>query len=483
MKKKFLALSLCVPAVLSPLAFATNFKQTGTNLTYGSVSHGQGYVSNVVNPASAAYDRTFMRDEDIVKGAFSIGAGLEYGNLDELFDKIDELSNSIDESDDGGGGDTGGGSDVGGPGSDLDIADPDLEALIGEVDLEVGKIAGVLALVATEGYAKAEVNGKFSAIINHDFAGGTLSFNVVQYLASAAVGIYDPVEFDRNIALSELEAAFDLQESDPITTYDLSGGLNLTVNPANGDVSFSLDNDSLLLTKAAEITEIAFGYSRQMSNVAGGDFYYGVNLKAVEVGLTNIASRFGDITDSESIFEDIENAEFRTDSGFDMDIGVLWVTPNFRLGASVLDVLENKYRFQELDTSNLQSAEVIATLNDLTSYQSKRQIKLEGGLYTQDLKWSLNAQVDANEVEDPLGQEYQWISLSAGYKIDNFILSNVRIGAHSNLASSELTQIGFGLTMFKYVNLDLATTLETTKIDGDEYPRSVGISMGINYKF
>jgi hypothetical protein len=471
--------------VLSASVNAASFNPTGVNLSYGAVSHGQGTISNNLNPASGAYDRTRMTSDDKVMGEFSLGGGLEYGNLDNLFEKIDDLAGYFASKDDGannGGGDNGG--DSGGkPGGDLDISNPDLDALIDRIGVEAASAAAILALVSTDGFARADISNQFSLISNTNFLGGTFSFNFTRQVSSGAIGIEDDFNFDSQQALTELESLFALVPEDPITTFDLSGGISITVEPSTGKASFAFENDSLLVTKAAKVSEFTFGYSREYGDYESGSLYWGVTPKVVNIGLSNVATRIGDIGDSESLFDDIKNAEFNTDTAIDIDLGVLWTASNYSIGASLLDLVQSEFEFPVIDTTQIESEKVLDTLKNIRQYKSKRQLKLESGLYTSDKKWGLNVAVDANAVEDPLGQSFQWASISGGYKSNSWILSNLRAGLHSNLSGTKLSQVAIGITALKYFNLDLASTLETTKISGNSYPKNVKLSLGFNYKF
>ncbi len=49
--------------------------------------------------------------------------------------------------------------------------------------------------------------------------------------------------------------------------------------------------------------------------------------------MSRASFRFGDITDSEDLFETIRDSDFRDDSGFGVDIGVLWTAESYQRGA------------------------------------------------------------------------------------------------------------------------------------------------------
>ena len=71
----------------------------------------------------------------------------------------------------------------------------------------------------------------------------------------------------------------------------------------------------------------------------------------------------------------------------------------------------------------------------------------------------------------------------AGFSSDNWWLPGARVGARHNLAGSELTYITGGITVFNVVNLDVATTTDTIKVDGSTYPRGLIVNIGAQVLF
>ena len=91
--------------------------------------------------------------------------------------------------------------------------------------------------------------------------------------------------------------------------------------------------------------------------------------------------------------------------------------------------------------------------------------------------------IDANAVPDPMGDDYQWFTLSAGYATESWWLPGIRAGYRKNLAGTELGYASFGLTAFKIVNFDIASTLDTTRISGTKLPRGLMASIGFQIAF
>ena len=78
---------------------------------------------------------------------------------------------------------------------------------------------------------------------------------------------------------------------------------------------------------------------------------------------------------------------------------------------------------------------------------------------------------------------YQWVSVGAGFASDNWWLPGARIGARKNMVGTKLTYVTAGITVFNIVNLDLATTTETIKVDGDTVPRGLILNIGSQVLF
>ncbi len=86
-------------ALASSAAQATPIYQPpGVNLVYGDLTHGYGALSASTNPAAAAVELGRAEKESTVYMMPSITAGIEYGNVQELFDFVDEISKSFKPS-------------------------------------------------------------------------------------------------------------------------------------------------------------------------------------------------------------------------------------------------------------------------------------------------------------------------------------------------------------------------------------------------
>jgi hypothetical protein len=81
-------------------------------------------------------------------------------------------------------------------------------------------------------------------------------------------------------------------------------------------------------------------------------------------------------------------------------------------------------------------------------------------------------------VTEPMGDRFQWLTLSGGFTTDSWWIPSARIGYRQNLAGTELGYLSIGATLFKYMNIDIASALDTVEIDGQKLPQGLMGSIG-----
>jgi hypothetical protein len=112
-----------------------------------------------------------------------------------------------------------------------------------------------------------------------------------------------------------------------------------------------------------------------------------------------------------------------------------------------------------------------------------RQVKLEASVFSEGRRRTLNIGLDADSTIDPMGDEFQWMTVSAGLNLDTGWLPNLRVGYRRNLAGTELSYVGIGATMFKWFNVDAAFEINQVNIDDEDYPRGAILSLGFQIDF
>jgi len=452
-----------------------------------SLNYSQKSLSNAGNPAAAALIVERKDPHVVTGGLIELGIGLEYGDLDDLFEKINEFAKEHRPPDDGDDG-----TDRP-PAPENPIRDytwedlfqeyPELEDRLDIIKEKVTNASAIAALIAAEGYGKAEITSEASFVLNENLYGGTLLMGMAYKGNAKTVGIFQDIDFDSEQAKSALSTIPDFSPNDPLQELDLSGGITLYYNPANRKIKFTIDNDSFLLVKSTRTAQLSLSYSKKAQEFEQGSLYWGVKPSFYRVGLTNVSTRLGDVSDAEALLQDIKDADYIYKYGFDFDLGLVWAAPHYQLGASLTNAIERTYKYPEIDRTDFHSLDVIKQLDHHEEFTMQRQVKLEAGIFTEDRHWSLHAELDANPVEDPMRDRYQWFTLTAGYAADSWWLPSARFGMSRNLAGTKLGYLNAGITFMKFINLDVATTLDKVHLDGRDIMRGANIRLGVQFDY
>ena len=470
-------------SLLTGSAFASPvYQPSGANLTLGDVTHGQRVQSASSNPAAAAADRARSGGKRTRGAVISAAAGLEYGNVQELFDFYDELTQAYKPSDPDTGPPPPGQDPDDKPDEGIDIGDildqinPDLRETIRAVTKEVAIQAALLAFIRTEGYAKAWLSADAPFVLGNEYLGGTWTFGIGWSGSARAYGLAEEIDYDPEEALRRLEDWFNTLPVNRPVSLPVSDHVILT--PGQNAVFMAISNDSSLLTKSTQTIEMNLGYSRPAWSSSAGTLYLGAEARLYLMKLSRISVRFGDITNSEELFDAIRDADFTNDWGIGVDLGALWVGRNYQLGAQVTNINEPEFTFPDVNLAPYQNPLSILRLESDKIYRNDRQLKLEGSLFSPQRRFSLHMGLDVDSATDPLGDRFQWATVSAGFQTDSRWVPSVRIGVRKNLAGTKLGYASVGITAFKIVNFDIASALDTVSIDGEKLPQGLMASLG-----
>ena len=482
MKYKIL-LSLLTALIAANVAAGPVYQPAGANLTLGDVTHGNRLQSASSNPAAAAADRARAGGKPVRGTVVSGAAGLEYGNVQNLFDLYNELTQAYAPSDPGTGG--GPGQDPGDKPDDginigdiLDTLDPQIQDTLNALAREVATQTVLLLLIREEGYAKAWLAADAPFVFDKQVLGGTWTLGVNWSGSSKTYGITEPIEFDLDAARQAIEDWVNALPIDRPASLSISDDIVLTPQPGTNSVFLAITNDSSLVSKSSQTTEFSLSYSREALSRESGALYFGAQANIYLKQLSRLSVRFGDITNSEELFDAIRDADFRTDEGAGLDLGVLWVANNYQLGVQVTNINEPRFVFPDVNLAPYRSESIIRALQNDKTYVMDRQLKLEASLFSQDRRWSAHLGYDADPATDALGDRFQWLTLSGGFTTDSWWIPSARIGYRQNLAGTELGYVSIGATLFKYVNIDIASALDTVEIDGDTLPQGLMGSIG-----
>ena len=457
------------------------YQPPGANLTLGDVTHGKRVQSASSNPAAAAADQGRNADKSTRGTVLSGAAGLEYGNIQNLFDFYDQVTAGYEPSEPGTGDIPSQLPEVK-PGLDLgeiwDRLDPDFQEAVKVIAKEVATQVVLAALIAEEGHAKAWIAADAPFVIGNEYLGGAWTFGLNWSGSSKAFGLVQPFDFDPDAARQALEDWFNTAIADRPMEFSISNDIELAVDPVTNSVFFSIDNDSSILTKSTQTTELNLGYSRQAWSTSSGNLYLGAEARLYLMQLSRVSVRFGDITDSEELFDAIRDANFRSDENLGVDLGALWVGNNYQLGVQVTNINEPTFKFPDVNLAPYRSDIAIRFLQRDKRYTMDRQLKFEASLFTGDRRWSGHLGYDADPATDPMGDRFQWVTVSGGFTTDSWWFPSGRIGYRQNLVGTELKYVSIGFTAFRIFNFDIASALDTVKIDGQKLPQGLMLSLG-----
>lgn len=459
------------------------YHPSGPKLTFGGMTHRQKNVSGMGNPAHPASIPYPEGDSGIYGAGLSIGLGLEYDGNDNFYKLLDSLGGSDSPSvpgGDDGSGDTGEDGGVIIPPT-LPPLSPEVEAKLDALVEKVAAAAAFLGLAITDTNAKAFASADLPILISNNTLGGAWTFGANISITTNLRGLSDPIIFDVDAAKAQLKAAYQASVNAP-KTYDLTGGASVTIHP-DGSTKFRFDNNSGVITRAAQISEISIGYSRKVWQKNDNRAYIGIKPKYYNVGLSNAAVPIKEIENAKSIFDALDRSSFSYSQDFALDLGVSWTGKQYQIGVVATNLNQPSFNYPAKDLSGFTNPDIINSMRAKEIYTMERQLKLEGGVISSSGAWGLNFGLDANAVPDPMGDDYQWASIGAGFASDSWWLPGARVGIRKNMAGTKLTYVTGGITVFNIVNVDLATTTETIRISDKTVPRGLIFNIGAQIVF
>lgn len=460
------------------------YHPSGASLTFGGISSRTQNVSDMGNPAQAAVNYAY-ENNSIYGAGISMGLGIEYDGNDNFFNLLDRIGadDAIADGDGDGSGDGSSPGDDGKPGITIpDINNPDIQALLDEVKTTATVIAATLAIATTGLNAKAYVTADAPIVISNNTLGGSWAFGLNHSITTNIVGLHEPINFDIDAAVATLQADYLAPAPATRDAYKLPGDITLFVN-GDGTTSYQFENNSGVITRAAKITELSISYSRPVWTKENNRLFVGIKPKLYDVGLSNTAVPIANIEDAKTIFDTLDDSNFKHTNSLGLDAGLVFTGNQYQLGATLTNINEPEFHYPSFKLDGFTNPTIISAIRSYELYTMERQLKLEAGYVTASGAWRLNAGVDANAVPDPMGDNYQWLSVGAAYVADSWWLPGARVGARHNLAGAELSYLTAGVTLFKILNVDLASTTETIKVDGDTVPRGLIANVGVQVYF
>ncbi|WP_455223246.1 conjugal transfer protein TraF [Kaarinaea lacus] len=280
--------AFCSHSVATPV-----YHPAGPNLTFGSVSNGQTLMSDINNPAAGALAPIKEGSRFRFGVLSSIGAGVEYGKIDNLFDDLDAMAADFDLSN-----------------AFSSIPNINTAAAVSEVNTRINDINDLLDKIENNGYGKLFVSGHIPLmpmIIASDTLGGSLTFDM-NFSGVARVGaVADTVAFDLGAAQTFISN--NLGSPVPVTSNlvdptNNAGIGDVVITAGNNNITYSLTNDSVVHLKAAGTFEAGFGYSRNVLSAKSGNLLAGLRGKYYQVTLYQDVEKVEDQNNTEDLFGD-----------------------------------------------------------------------------------------------------------------------------------------------------------------------------------
>ncbi len=415
-------------------------------------------MSSVANPAAGAAALS-KEDGQYRAGLITIGGGYEVGNVNNLANQIDSTQAKLNQT--------------------VDVSTLSDGAAVAAY-INANLIAPVNSLTNT-----LQKDGNASV-----YFGGHIP---VMPLVISKKKLGGSFVLDANVS-AIANASFIADPFSPIT--DAEG----TVILGGGSYTLPITNDSTLLVKAAVTSELGLGYSRSIlkrevgdymagemtaDKLKAGELTAGVRLKYYQVKLANKAQRQQTATGGAQSSLNASQT-YTSNSGVGLDVGTLWTSRRYRVGAWVSNLNKPSFKYSAIDLNGLgyTNAGIISQLSASTTYDMKPQLQMEGAVFSESQNWVINGGLDANAVKDAVGREFQWMTLSAAYATNSWWIPGARVGYRSNRAGSKLSYLTGGLTLFKALSLDAAvSTAKVTDNKGKSAPRSAMINLNLQMTF
>ena len=432
---------LLAGGLVSTLGFAAQpvFQPIGSSFTTGGSPNQRALSTSTNNPAASFLMVNSEEDDHFRFGILGPGGfGYELGQVDSLEDKINDLTDELDKK-------------------DLSISD------INVVKDKANSIVSQLGKDATFKMMMAGQIPLMPFIYKHSK--------------------YGAFTFDMSLSAEGKGSVLD----DDVTPL---------VNPLTQ--TFQLQTTTSIYVKNAVDLNFGLGYSRDiwtnhMGMLVGGAK---VNVHSITLGKSLVSLSGATDDKAGDVFTDALKDNQKTTVGAGLDLGLIWTANNYQIGATLTNVNEPKFDYASLADDcasktgaaqdNCYAARNFAgkgriKLNE--SHVMERQLTLDSAVSLSNRQWTLAGSVDLFETHDPVGDLYQWGTVSASYYGDSNWIPGARIGYRKNMTGSELSYVTGGLTLFKRLNLDLAYGLESIDAGGTAVPRSLFFSAGIESAF
>ncbi|ADZ90259.1 conjugal transfer protein TraF [Marinomonas mediterranea] len=424
---------LLATSLASSISFAASpiYQPTGSSFTLGTSVNKRALSTALYNPA-APFLMVNNKDGDRFRmGLFGpMAFGYEFGQVDSLEEKIDELDETLDK--------------------ELETAE------------DVDK-------------ALRDVNELISSMDENATGKGMFSSQIPLFPMIYRSPQYGAFMFDASLT-GLVKGSFLAEEA------EIQGK--------------SIQTQSSVYVKDGADLNLSFGYSKDIWANQYGMLVGGAKLHAHYLTLGKALLVLQEDDDIGDEFSDSLEDNQESTFGVGLDVGAIWVAENYQLGLTATNLNEPEFDYGIIgqNCSSLTGTQIdncvvaaqFASRGEIASSEThvmERQVTIDGAVALSDKQWTLATSYDLFEVNDFVGDQYQWAVISASYYGDSNWAPGFRIGYRKNMAGSELSYANLGMSLFKRFSMDLAYGLETIKVDGTEAPRSLNLSLGFQTAF
>lgn len=412
---------------------------SGPALTTGPTSSHFYLNGAIINPAMPSL--LVDEDENWRWSYFpSASASVEFGNVDDFVDEIDDLIDFVNES---------------------NILDQDINE-------SIDRFNGIIGELSEDGYIKTDfrIHGPLLPLAyTNDFLNGAASVDFT-YAVQAAARLFDsPIEIDLNALAITTDTSLYLKSG---IEAKLSFSYSKNIFQ---DVEWFSEAQSLYA--GAKVNLISLGLSRQV------------------IPLVNLGDRgVGDVI----VDEYNDNLQNNVELAF--DIGFVFDAEKYRLGFVVENLNSPKFEYGTLGQScderplglsrdSCLAAQIFIVqgrLHEADFFTLESRARADA-LYKIHKNMHVSTAIDLNEYEDVTGFDNRWFYLSSLYNTPYYLLPSVRFGYQKNLVDEGTSSFNFGVSIFKFLNVDIEYGLETVTVETDDWPRRLGVAISIEEHF
>jgi hypothetical protein len=456
--------------VFSPVAMASMYvyQPIGSSTVLGSYGNRHALSTAAGNPASSY----FMANLQGFRVGFlgPIGIGVEGGGVDGINDRVDELEAIFDK-------DFTSSIDIDAIKTEAQSAsDPDafvvakIDEILTDINSSLDSADVVISDISRTTYAKfsTTVQGPFLPIIYKTRRRGVFTLDASASLVGRADILADNLTLT---GVDELKAVTSASDLDTVNVDDVD-----------------IESDTSVYMKRASDLRFSLGYSEMVSRSETSALIVGGRLNFHRLALDQKITVLSEDDDSSVSYSDFFLSRDSVSSGVSLDLGLILTGRNFQLGAAVANVNEPEFDYKGLvsnctgltgaDNTSCEAAlrfagKGVFSLNE--TYKMEAQMTVDAAVKSKDQHFSLAGSYDVNAIADPLGDEYQWATVSLSYFSDNWVLPGMRIGYRKNLVGSELNYYTAGLTFYRRLDVDVAYAPENDDGNSGAYV-SVGYS-------